>query len=240
MDLLICINKNVSKSVDFDTKKITVHNSYQHTHQVYSKDNTTELTIGMVGTLTKSKGCIDFVKAANYCKTKGYNKIKFLLIGGSVRKNKNIFLKNLLNFFKLDEDVYDDIITLIDYYDLKSIVKIKNFTNNLDNVYSKMDILCFPSYLNAPGRPIMEAGFFKVPSISCIDNPINDTFIDGKTGFSITPGDYKSLANKIIYFYNNPKKRQEMGFNVYKLSIKNFDPLINIKKLIKAYETFKE
>ena len=86
----------------------------------------------------------------------------------------------------------------------------------------------------------MEAGFFKVPSISCIDNPINDTFIDGKTGFSITPGDYKSLANKIIYFYNNPKKRQEMGFNVYKLSIKNFDPLINIKKLIKAYETFKE
>ena len=44
----------------------------------------------------------------------------------------------------------------------------------------------FPSYLNAPGRPIMEAGFFKVPSISCIDNPINDTFIDGKTGFSIT------------------------------------------------------
>ena len=101
MDLLICINKNVLKSIDFDTKKIIIHNSYQHTHQVYSKDNTTELTIGMVGTLTKSKGCIDFVKAANYCKTKGYNKIKFLLIGGSVRKNKIFFLKIYSIFLNL-------------------------------------------------------------------------------------------------------------------------------------------
>ena len=60
-----------------------------------------------------------------------------------------------------------------------------------------MDVLCFPSHYDAPGRPIFEAAFFGVPSIVAVRNPRPDTLVDGETGLAIRPHDADELAEAI-------------------------------------------
>ena len=39
---------------------------------------------------------------------------------------------------------------------------------NIAQAYARMDVICFPSHYDAPGRPIFEAAFLKVPSIAAV------------------------------------------------------------------------
>ena len=51
--------------------------------------------------------------------------------------------------------------------------------NNIQLFYQKIDVICFPSYLNALGRQILEAGLYKIPSIVCLKNSA-DSFMSKK------------------------------------------------------------
>ena len=44
---------------------------------------------------------------------------------------------------------------------LKKNIKNMGFVKNIENFYNQIDILCFPSSLNATGRQIFEAGIFQ-------------------------------------------------------------------------------
>ena len=133
--------------------------------------------------------------------------------------------------------------------------KIFNFTNNIDrklinskniinlghldniqNFYERIDIICFPSYLNALGRPVFEAGLYNIPSIVCLKKEYADSFINKKTGLSFKkPGDLKKLQNIINYFYLKKKQIQMMGKNANKLIKKNHSVQINLNKLKNIY-----
>jgi glycosyltransferase involved in cell wall biosynthesis len=115
-------------------------------------------------------------------------------------------------------------------------VHLIDFTSNIHKIYEAIDILCFPSHLNAVGRPVLEAALFKVPSIVAITNPIDDTIIDNETGICIKPKDPKGLADAIEYFYSRPEEITRMGELAYKLALKNFDIKKNAKKILEIYE----
>ena len=75
-----------------------------------------------------------------------------------------------------------------------------------------------------------------MPSILAISQPMGDTFIDGETGLKYLSSDYKDLANKIMYLYDNPKIRSDMGEKAFALADKNFDQIINAEKVLKKYQ----
>ena len=46
-----------------------------------------------------------------------------------------------------------------------SNIKFIGKVRDLNEFYSKIDVLIFPSYLNSVGRPVIESSLFKKPSI---------------------------------------------------------------------------
>ena len=86
------------------------------------------------------------------------------------------------------------------------------------------------------GRPVFEAALYKVPSLLSVSNPINDTFINNKTGIIVNSLSPKDIAEKIIYLYNNPKERKNMAMQAFKLANKNFNSSKNAIKLLKKYK----
>ena len=82
---------------------------------------------------------------------------------------------------------------------------------DISAVYSGMDVLCFPSHLNAAGRPVFEAAFFRKPCILAIENPQSDTMIDYVTGICIPEKEPLELFNAIKYFCDHPAEITRMG-----------------------------
>ena len=226
------INKNVKKVIVIDNdvkesfpksfKTEIVRNIFIKKNFLKLKKNSEYLNLGYLGSFLKYKGLEDLIKVTNNLNKKNY-KIRLFLAGNFVRKNFIIEKLNLSN--NISEKI------LIN----KNIILLGHL-NNLKNFYQKIDILCFPSYLNALGRQVFEAGIYSIPSIVCIKKN-SDSFINYRTGLSFkNPGSLKTLEKKIIFFYNQRHKIKKMGNEARKLMIKNYDINENKIKLNKIYQ----
>lgn len=59
-----------------------------------------------------------------------------------------------------------------------------------------------------------------------------DTVVDGVNGFLIKPKSSEELADKMIYFLNNPDEIKKMGKASYNIAKMNFDSsIVNINLL---------
>ena len=106
----------------------------------------------------------------------------------------------------------------------------------MNNIYNSFDVLCFPSLLQSPGRPIFEAGFYKLPSIVAVDNPKEDTIIDNVTGLVVKPLSSSDLIKKILILKNQKEFKKKLGNNAFQMSLKNFDAQKNANLTIDLYK----
>ena len=173
---------------------------------------------------------MDFVEAAAICRDRGY-RIRFLMIGEGVRAAKG-WRDRLLQWLGFREDIGAEIRALIEHLRLEGVVVFHPFTTDLASIYNEMDVLCFPSYLDAPGRPIFEAGFFAVPSIAAISQPRADTFVAGETGLLVQPGAPTKLAEAVIRLHDDADARERMGAAARRMANERFDAAKNAKKVL--------
>jgi glycosyltransferase involved in cell wall biosynthesis len=110
-----------------------------------------------------------------------------------------------------------------------------DFTYDIQSVYKKMNVLCFPSHYDAPGRPIFEAAFYGVPSIVAVLAPRTDTLINGVTGLAIPPRNPAKLAEAIQTMVLDPGGCERMGKRARELAIKNFSVFENVQRLLDVY-----
>ena len=237
VDRFIAIDSLVAKSLDARLPINIIHNGLTIKRNIKQKKIKDRIfTVGMVGSLSKSKGCLDFIDAAKLCK-EARAKIRFVFIGQSARP-RNLIRDNILNFFGISQEIESELNNRIYEYDLAGNVEFWPFTINLENVYKKLDLVCFPSHFNAPGRPIFEAALFGIPSVATISSPTSDTFIHNKTGLLVHPGDVHGISTAILKFYRdrrfllsagrNAKSLANRYYNINKNSIK----VLNLYKLI--------
>jgi glycosyltransferase involved in cell wall biosynthesis len=246
LDYVITIDETVKKSLPGDLADKTIHNGFRPETDFRLKKNNEDniarlinaplgfLRIAMVGNLLKFKGVFEFIKAAKICIDKNL-KINFYLVGDNVKKQDG-FKASVLKKMKLSHYINSDVKNFVQKNRLNERIHFLNFTPEINKVYENIDILCFPSHLNAVGRPVLEAAFFKVPSIVAINDPLDDTIIDGETGICIESKDPQALAGAIEYFYSNPDEIKRMGESAYQLAIKNFDIQRNAEKVLAIYE----
>ena len=104
-------------------------------------------------------------------------------------------------------------------------------TFNLKRFYSKIDIMLFPGYMNAVGRPVIEASLLKKPSIIALNSYNNDTAKNNCLIFR--PGDLFLLEQKILYLVKNKSIIKKMGISAFKNAKKKFDINKNSKKFSK-------
>jgi Glycosyltransferase len=232
---LIAIDETVKASLDPPLNAVVIHNGLRVAVGAPSngapRDST--FTVGMVGGLSRAKGCLELVEAAALCRAQGAD-IRFVFVGQSMRRHSPL-RDFVLRQLGLSQEIEQELKAQVEALSLTDAVEFWPFTTNLDEVYRQFDVVCFPSHFDAPGRPIFEAAFYGVPSIAAVTKPMSDTIVDGVTGLAVRPREPYQLAEAILALYANPGKRVELGRNAAQLARTHFDAEINAKQVLDEY-----
>lgn len=191
------------------------------------------LTVAMVGTLLRLKGVFEFLDAARICVAEGVD-ARFVLVGENVRQLRGL-TGRLLERTRISEDVDAALRTRIAEHGLADRVTMLGFTPHIEAVYRNIDLLCFPSYLNAPGRPVIEAALFGVPSAVAVSEPTSDTLIDGVTGWTIAPRSPESIAALIARLARERDLLERAGRAARTLAERLYDGAANAERVLAIY-----
>ncbi|MBI3308032.1 MAG: glycosyltransferase family 4 protein [Candidatus Melainabacteria bacterium] len=156
--------------------------------EVYLQDK--ELKILFVGNIVPGKG-IKYLLEAYLSLT--LNNIKLKLVG-----HMNMNIKNILKKYKN-----------IQYIPTVNVDK-------LVDLYHEADIFVFPSINDSFAQVVVEAMSCGLPVIVTENTGAKDAVRDGVDGFIIPASDVEAIKEKILYFYHNRNKIEEMGKNARK------------------------
>lgn len=174
-----------------------------------------KLKILNIGRFVDQKDQITFLKALNLIK----NKIDYeaILLGKGIDKTK---LENFINKHKL-----------------KKRVKLINFTENPYPIIRETEILVLTSKYEGLPNVLLEAQVLKkfIISSNCPTGP-REILLNGKGGLLFKVGDFRELANKILYYKKNKKNLKRLiNFSSKKLYRFNYD--INLMKYLKLVKS---
>lgn len=239
---IITIDKTVARSLPTTLNKHVIHNGFDPYSKINEDNDAVDkqlkslkgkLKVVTVGNILFMKGIEEFVQAAKLAKSEGMQ-VDFIIVGDKP-KSKNGIFEYLLKQLGLLHEAKQFVLDFIEENQLESIVHLIKFTPNITSVYKNIDVLCFPSHLNAVGRPVFEAAFLKKPSIVAIKDPLDDTIIHQQTGLCIEEKKPQNLYNAIKYYYENDAEILRMGNNAHELAKTNFDIKNNAAKVLNLY-----
>ncbi len=232
----IAIDETVRRSLDGYLEPVVIHNGLvvsPRSKEIIERGSDV-FTVGMVGGLARAKGCLEFVEAARICRNRGV-KVRFVFVGQSMRK-QSLIRDTMLRWLGLSQEIEQELQLAISSASLQATVEFWPFTLDLGSVYRQLDVLCFPSHFDAPGRPIFEAALYGVPSIAAITQPTPDTIIDGSTGIVIPPQRADRLAEAILSLAQDSKTTRAMGARARELALENFDIDKNALRVLNLYK----
>ena len=216
---LICIDNDVKKTLanGLIIKKKTLYNSF-YVPKEYKRKKFKRLNVGFVGNFTNSKGVEILL---NLIKRLKANKNFYFYIVGPVPQKTNLF-DDILKKIKIRENYYE----LFKKYE-KDICKNSRFLGfryKLGNFYKKIDLIIFPSYVSAAGRPVLEAGLYGSPSLlTLFKEDKNDIIIDKYNGLYVKNNSLNDLIKKLVFLHRNRKFLHKLSKNARISSIKRFD-----------------
>ena len=170
-----------------------------------------KLRIINIGRFVDQKDQITFLKALNLIK----HKIDFeaILIG---KGNDEVMLKNFINKNKL-----------------KNKIKLVNFVENPYPILREAELLVLSSKFEGLPNVLLEAQVLKkfIISSNCPTGP-REILLNGKGGLLFEIGNFKELADKIIFYKKNKKKLSKLIKLSYK-KLYRFDYNSNLNKYFK-------
>ena len=241
-DAVIAIDETVRRSLPAGIDAAVVHNAYSPgsdrtgastAQPLIPPKSPGPLRVAMVGSPLAFKGVWEFVEAARLCRERNLA-VEFLVVGVGSRQSGGP-IRGLLRAAGFMHDAGEELRRHIEKYGLKDSVHLIAFTPDIDQVYRNIDVLCFPSHLNAVGRPVIEAAFWSVPSIVAMRDPQPDTMVHCETGLCIEPGDPRAIADAISFFCRNPFETARMGEAARRLALQNFDSGKNAARVLDIY-----
>ncbi len=195
-----CDKKLVKKE-----KCYVVNGSGVNMEKFMPQDYPKETTFFMLSRLLKSKGVMEYLKAAEIVK-KEYPNTKFYLLG------------------KYEDSMQDGIDkNIIKEYEDKQIVERFEETDNVVPYYQKASVYVLPSYREGTPRTVLEAMACARPIITTDTNGCRDTVIDGKNGFIVPVKDVDALAKAMKKFIENPELIKTMGLESLEYCKEKFD-----------------
>ncbi len=183
----------------------------------YFKPSLITIKFLFIGRLLKEKGINEFIKAALIVKKK-YPLTEFIVLGGTDNTSPNS-----LNLKELEELVKNKII------EYPGVVKDVLYWLNISSVF------VLPSYREGVPRSSQEALAVGRAILTTNVPGCRETVENGKNGFLIPPFDFDKLAEKMIWFIENPKYIISMGLESRKIAEDNYDIKIINNKLIKIF-----
>lgn len=239
---VIAIDENVRESLPSTLAVQVIHNSFAPSEgdrdvklqEVLRRARAESFKVGFVGNLLRVKGLFELVEAANILQREGID-IEYLIVGDDAHRRGGV-RKWLLEKSGLSQDIKEELFATIGRYGLADRFHFSGFTKDIRSAFSAMDVLCFPSHYDAPGRPIFEAAFLSVPSIAAVSVPRSDTLVDGETGLTVPPRDHVRLASAIRQLATDRDQCRQMGRNARELAHRNFNAVTNARHLLRVYQ----
>tara|TARA_R110000772_G_scaffold130770_1_gene239049 strand:- start:161 stop:1378 length:1218 start_codon:yes stop_codon:yes gene_type:complete len=232
---IIAIDETVRSSLPKELPVTVIHNSLEvDVNRQLSDGFRTRFRVAIVGVLLKLKGIYEFLEAVRILvRERGYD-IEFYIVGENPRELSGLKAV-ILDMLDLAHDVRRDIEAFVATHSLQNHIVVTGFVDDVQSIYADLDVLCFPSHLNAAGRPVFEAAFYGVPSIVAVKDPPPDTIVDGETGICIDKPDGRLIANAIERLFKNREELEFLGNNAKMLAHQNFDIKKNADALLQVY-----
>jgi len=181
------------------------------------KNENDEFKVLFVGRLEPGKGVDILLKAIKELIKRKY-KIKAYLIGDGVLGND---IKQEIRALNIDQHVV-------------MLGAIPN--KDIPRYLVSCDIFCLPTIHEGFSVAVIEAmACGKAVVCTRLDSTL-EQITDGKDGLLFNKGDYKDLANKIEYLYNNEDVRKRLGKHARKKVIKKFTWDKSAKRMEVFYE----
>jgi glycosyltransferase involved in cell wall biosynthesis len=98
---------------------------------------------------------------------------------------------------------------LIKGLDLSSQVKLLGYRSDIPEILKVSDLFVFPSHREGLGLAAIEAMASGLPIITSNIHGIKDYSIDGVTGYSCSPNDFKGFASAIKKIISNQEKTKD-------------------------------
>lgn len=242
-EAVIAIDQNVKASLPSSMPVTVIHNSFSvglnnedvNLSKVIKNLRNESFKVGFVGNFLRVKGLLELIEAAHFLDKQGID-IEYLIVGDEAHSRSKLY-KWLIKKMGLSQDIKNEMYELITLYGLSARFHFTGFTNDIQRAYAAVDVVCFPSHYDAPGRPIFEAAFVGVPSIVAVREPCSDTLIHGKTGLAVLPQDSKGLSIAIKALENNRDWCKQLGNSAKVLAEQNFNVHNNAKLLLNVYQS---
>lgn len=240
VDQILAIDDTVAKSLPALTKNKVkiIHNglvfrSGLPNAKIFSFKEGSQLNVCIVGSLLRLKGLYEFIEAANLLISKKLN-ITFHVAGSNPREHK--WISSLYKKLGMFDDVESDLKEYVVKNSLGDRVVFHGLVKDISSFYSDMDVVCFPSYYNAPGRPVFEAAYYGIPSIVAVDRPTADTIVHNETGLVIENPSSQLLAMQLERLYHDREFLAKLGAGARKLAEDNYSLEKNALAVKKIYE----
>ncbi len=179
---------------------------------------TTDVNILSVGRLYARKGLFTLIESMSLV-SKKFSNAK-LIIAGKGQSNE---MKKLVNYAK-KLGVREKIIFTGYFPDTK-----------LPKLYQAADIFAFSTFYENLPFAVLEALSSQLPVVTTKVGGIPEMIDDGRNGFLVQPANSKDLADKILFFIENPNEASEMAYLARRTIEDKFDWRLIVKKVLKVY-----
>ena len=159
----------------------------------------------MLSRLLKSKGVIEYLKAAEKVKRQ-YPGVRFALLGKYEYEMQDA----------VDREYVEKLIS-------DGVIERFEETDDVRPYYSQCSVYVLPSYREGTPRTVLEAMAMGRPIITTDTNGCRDTVTDGVTGFLVPVRDADAVAEKMLWFIEHPEKTAVMGKASRELCKEKFD-----------------
>lgn len=181
-----CIKKTLAYSIpDILTKK-------EIKYEIQSKNNRI-ITFAIIGSIIERKAQDIFISAINQLSKEEIDKSRFYIIGSY---DSGEYASRIIEESKK----------------LKNIIVTGNLTREeMNNIYSKIDIVVCPSREDPLPIVMTEAMMYRKPCIASDSTGTADYIKDGINGFVCKTEDSEDLCEKMRYFIHHQEKIEIMG-----------------------------
>lgn len=173
-----------------------------------------KLRVVFAARMVKDKGVLDFINAAEILRPKYEGKVEFVLCGSL---SKNTFAVKKEELDRLCDGEY---------------IKYLGFREDMPDIFSGSDIMCFPSYYReGVPKALIDASAAGLPVITCDSIGCRDTVINGVNGFLVAPKSPEEVAMRLDQLLSDRNLRKKMGEASRRIAEKDYD----VKKVVDAH-----
>ena len=175
-------------------------------HYKYSENFNSNISFIFIARLLAEKGIHDYIKAAKIVKEK-YPSVKFTVLGAIDKEALG----------SLKEEELESLVKT-------NIIEYPGHVSNVSEWIENSSVFVLPSYYReGVPRSTQEAMAIGRAVITTDVPGCRETVVNGVNGFLVPKWNPEALAEKMIYFIENPDQIQLMGAESYKIAVEKFD-----------------